>query len=395
MGKLSMDVYLMHLKKRYKKASKSEKIIMLDEFCETSGYHRKHAVRLLNKPIYREKQKKRPGRKSKYNTPDVIEPLKQIWLQINQLCGRRLKVALPLWLPHYEQAYRALNKETILLLGSISSATIDRLLSPLKPRYGMSYNGIKPGSILKTQIPIRTNQWDEKVPGFVEADTVAHCGSSMSGSFIWSLTLTDIYSGWTELRTVWNKGSTEVVEQIEDIETLLPFPLKGFDCDNGSEFLNHHLLRYFTSKEDKDSHRIQFTRSKPYKKDDNAHVEQKNWTHVRQLLGYYRLDNPKLISLINDLYKNEISLFNNFFLPSFKLLEKTRVKSKVIKKHDEPKTPYQRLIESESISSSKKEELTNIYQNLNPFALKKVIENKLKVMFARVDLKKSSKRTAI
>lgn len=192
-----------------------------------------------------------------------------------------MKIALPLWLPHYEKTYGGLDTQVMDLLLSMSSATIDRQLTPLRLKYGMSYGGTKPGSILKKHIPIKTEQWNETEPGFVEADTVAHCGGSMSGEFIWSLTLTDIYSGWTEIRSVWNKGSAGVVEQIQDIEKGLPFSLKGFDCDNGSEFLNHHLLRYFADPDDPQKHRLQFTHSRPYKKDDNAHVEQKNWTHVQ------------------------------------------------------------------------------------------------------------------
>ncbi|AWN75219.1 DDE-type integrase/transposase/recombinase [Legionella anisa] len=395
MGQLSMELYLKQLRLRYKKASKSEKTKILQEFCDTSGYHRKHAIRTLNEKIYVKKQIKKRGRKPSYKPELILEPLKTIWLQTNQLCGRRLKTALPLWLPHYEKTYGALDKSIMDLLHSMSSATIDRLLSPLRAKYGVSYGGTKPGSILKKHIPVKTEQWNESAPGFVEADTVAHCGSSMSGEFIWSLTLTDIYSGWTELRAVWNKGSTGIVEQINDIEKTLPFPLKGFDCDNGSEFLNHHLLRYFASSDDSQKHRLQFTRSRPYKKDDNAHVEQKNWTHVRQLLGYYRLDKPSLVTLLNDLYKNEVSLLNNFFLPNFKLIEKTRVKSKVIKKHSAPKTPYQRLLESTDVTQEKKENLTKIYQELNPFILRKVIERKLKYIFSNVNIKVSSKRTAI
>lgn len=395
MGQLSMELYLKQLRLRYKKATRMEKSTILQEFCDTSGYHRKHAIRMLNEKIYVKKKVKKRGRKPSYKSEVILEPLKTIWLQTNQLCGRRLKTALPLWLPHYEKAYGALDKEVMGLLHSISSATIDRLLSPLRARYGMSYGGTKPGSILKKHIPIKTEQWNETEPGFVEADTVAHCGSSMSGEFIWSLTLTDIFSGWTEIRSVWNKGSAGVVEQIHDIENGLPFSLKGFDCDNGSEFLNHHLLRYFSSPDDPQQHRLQFTRSRPYKKDDNAHVEQKNWTHVRQLLGYYRLDKPSLVPLLNDLYKNEVSLLNNFFLPNFKLIEKTRVKSKVIKKHSQPKTPYQRLLDSKDLTQEEKEKLTKAYQKLNPFLLRKTIENKLKRIFAIVNLKVSSKRTAI
>lgn len=395
MGQLSMDLYLKHLKERYRKASRAEKAVMLREFCETSGYHRKHAIRLLNRAKLR-KTAKKVGRRAVYTPKLVIEPLKTIWLQSNQMCGRRLKTALPLWLPYYESTYRKLDAGVMELLLSMSSATIDRLLSSLRRKYGISYCGTKPGSILKTQIPIKTNQWNEARPGFVEADTVAHCGTSMSGSFIWSLTLTDIYSGWTELRAVWNKGATDVLEKIEDIEHALAFPLLGFDCDNGSEFLNHHLVRYFAMKDsDSEEPWFQFTRSRPYKKDDNAHVEQKNWTHVRQLLGYYRLDDRSLVEVINDLYKNEVSLFNNFFLPNFKLLEKTRIKSKIIKKHDSPKTPYQRLLESKDVCDTEKARLTALYQSLNPFDLKKGIERKLRKIFNHVDLQKSSKRAAI
>lgn len=161
--------------------------------------------------------------------------------------------------------------------------------------------GTKPGTLLKNHIPIRTGFWDVSVPGFMEADTVAHCGNSLSGDFVWGLTLTDILTGWTECRATWNKGSTGVVNQVKAIEQALPFTLRGFDCDNGSEFLNYRLLRYFTEHPEKP----QFTRSRPYKKNDNAHVEQKNWTHVRHLFGYDRLDSPAPVEKMNALYAND------------------------------------------------------------------------------------------
>lgn len=391
MGQLSMELYLKHLRKRYKEASKAEKGQILDEFCKTSDYHRKHAVRLLNKPERRRRRHK-SGRKRIYSQEALLSPLKDLWLATNQLCSRRLKEAMPYWLPHYQGAFGELKNEDIDALLAMSAATIDRLLAPLRVKYRRRYGGTKPGSLLKTQIPIKTDQWDSKEPGFVEADTVAHCGSSLSGEFIWSLTFTDIYSGWTELRAVWNKGSGGVLDQIQDIEAGLSFPLKGFDCDNGSEFLNHHLMRYFAEKKPTS---IQFTRSRPYHKDDNAHVEQKNWTHVRQLLGYYRLDNPRVLSLLNDLYKNEVSLLNNYFYPSFKLMEKTRIHSKIIKKHARPATPYQRLMESTSLSEESKRKLKETYDQLNPFELKKGIDVKLKRIFTFVNIKAGSKKTAI
>lgn len=394
MGKLCMDLYVKKLQARYLKAKKSEKSVILKEFCDTSGYHKKHAIRILNtKPSRRKKVKKRQGRPPLYKPERCLQPLKEIWLACDQPCGKRLKEAIPYWLPHYADTYSELEKSLYDELIQMSASTIDRLLKPLRAKHKRSWGGTKPGSILKNQIPVQTEQWDIEKPGFIEADTVAHCGVSLTGNFIWSLTLTDIYSGWTELRAIWNKGSAGVVEQIEDFEKRLPFPILGFDCDNGSEFLNWHLIRYFSDAQD--NHRIQFTRSRPYHKDDNAHVEQKNWTHVRQLLGYYRLDKQSLVWLINDLYRNEISMLNNFFMPNFKLIHKQRDGAKIIKKHDKPETPYHRLLKSEQVTEQKKNELKLIYEQANPFVLKKAIQIKLKRIFANIDMKNRSKRTNI
>lgn len=389
MGKLSMDLYLANISKRYKTANKIEKGKLLNELCESSGFHKKHAIRLLNSSAKKRTKKPNQGRPKIYPESDYLLPLKRVWLFSDQLCGKRLKMALPLWLPHYGQAYDTLEPGIYEGLLSMSAATIDRLLAPLRVKFKRSLSGTKPGSILKKHIPVKTNQWDEDRPGFLEADTVAHCGTSLSGNFVWSLTMTDINSGWTELRAVWNKGATGVVSQIEDIEQCLPFLILGFDCDNGSEFLNWHLMHYFSNEAG--AHRIHFTRSRPYHSDDNAHVEQKNWTHVRQLFGYARFDKEALVELMNDLYKNEVSKMNNFFLPNFKLIEKQRVQSKIIKKHSKPETPYQRLINSEYVSLDKKKELTEIYNRLNPFELQKIIQKKLKRIFALVNVKSDSK----
>lgn len=381
MGKLSMELYLEQIRKRYKKAKKAEKGLILEELCSISGYHKKHAIRLLNQ---NNKSKKRigakRGRPSCYPAKDYLEPLKRIWLTTDQLCGKRLKEALPLWLPHYAGAYESLPPKIYEGLLKISSATIDRLLKQVRIQNNRGLSGTKPGKILKKHIPIKTDQWNEERPGFLEADTVAHCGTSLEGSFVWSLTMTDINTGWTELRAVWNKGATGVVAQIEDIEKNLPFEILGFDCDNGSEFLNWHLMRYFSNEQGQQ--RIQFTRSRPYHSDDNAHVEQKNWTHVRQLFGYERFNKEILVDLMNNLYKNEISLMNNYFLPNTKLKEKQRVEAKIIKKHEKPKTPYQRIMKSKDIPDEKKKELTFIFQNLNPFELKKIIRKKSDHIFS-------------
>jgi hypothetical protein len=211
----------------------------------------------------------------------------------------------------------------------------------------------------------------------MEADTVAHCGMSLAGNFVWSLTLTDIYTCWTENRATWNKGAEGVIEQIKNIEKSLPFELLGFDCDNGSEFLNYHLLRYFTENREK---AIQFTRSRPYKKNDNAHVEQKNWTHVRHLFGYDRFENQAVVALMNDLYRNEWSLYQNHFVPTMKLIEKIRIGSKYRKKYSLPETPYQRVIQSPDVKDEVKLALVKLHNTLDPFALKQKIEEKLRLI---------------
>jgi hypothetical protein len=361
---------------RYKMASRNEKTKILDEFCATSGYHRKHAIRLLHtfKRFTRPKQK-RMGRPPVYDADALRVPLRRIWLAANLPCSKRLKVILPLWLPGYVEHFELPPLEAIKALRKISPSTIDRLLEPVRISYkkhGMPTT--KPGTLLRKHIPILTNQWDESRPGFLEADTVAHCGQSMAGTFAHTVDLVDIATGWTEQRAVWGKGETGVLEQVKDVEEFLPFTILGFDCDNGSEFLNHHLLRHFTKRKEP----VRFTRSRAYHKDDNAHIEQKNWTHVRQWLGYERLDNRDVVPLLNDLYRTEWRLFHNFFCPSVKLISKERIGSKTIKHHDSPKTPYQRIMESAYIDASVKKKLSKQLGELNPFVLRKGMEIKLK-----------------
>lgn len=343
MRRLNMDIYLKHLKARYVRSDRKGKSMILDEFCATSGFHRKHAIRLFTRTVmgWREKP---AGRKK-----------------------------------HYEPALLLVREQLV----TMSARTIDRLTKPLRQGYPRRMCGTKPGSLLKNQIAIKTNQWNESAPGFVEADTVAHCGTSLLGSFVWSITLTDIYSGWTENAAVWNKGAHGVLTQLRLIEERLPFTLQGFDCDNGSEFLNYHLLEYFQER----AKPIQFTRSRPYHKGDNAHVEQKNWTHVRQLFGYYRYENPRLVTLMNDLYQNELSLLHNYFYPAMKLQDKVRIKSKIKKRYDQPQTPYQRLMNCSAISDEQKNKMRQVFDTWNPFDLQKRIQQKLKNISALIDIK--------
>ncbi|MRR08060.1 MAG: transposase [Deltaproteobacteria bacterium] len=367
---------------RYKRASRHEKTLILDEFCATCRCHRKHAIRVLRrfKRFTRPKPRKR-GKPSRYQREEILTPLKQIWLEANLPCSKRLQAILPLWLPGYAQCFGELPSDVNHDLQAISPATIDRLLRPIRVQYqGRGRSTTKPGTLLKNQIPIQTNQWDESRPGFLEADTVAHCGESLSGSFVYTIDTVDIATGWTEQRAVWGKGESAVLDQLIDIEKALPFPLLGFDSDNGSEFLNYHLLRHFTHRKQP----VRFTRSRPYHKDDNAHIEQKNWTHVRQWLGYRRLDKPSIVPILNDLYQREWRTFHNFFCPSVKLINKKRIGSKTIKQYDSPKTPYQRAFESPYLSQKVKDDMTNYLEKQNPFLLRKSIEAKLKTIFGLI-----------
>lgn len=393
MGELKMDLYLKTQRYRYRRGNRALKKRILDDFCETYGYHRKAAARLLRQAPISDKKPKKRGKKKLYEPFILLEPLKMIWLATDQMCGKRLKQALPLWLPHYHKHHESTSDEISGQLLAMSAATIDRLLRPIKAHYRKGLSGTKPGSLLKKHIPISTNQWDTNKVGFMEADTVAHCGTSLMGDFIWSITLTDIFSGWTEIRATWNKGATGVMGGIQNIEESLPFEIKGFDCDNGSEFLNWHLLRYFTERPTKQN--VQFTRSRPYHSDDNAHVEQKNWTHVRQVFGYHRFDNPKLVKLMNELYGNELSLLFNFFYPCIKLVDKVRIQSSIKKKYDKAQTPYQRLMSSSCLTLEQKKLLQDKFITLDPFALQKNIQKKLKLLFKLVNIQGSKQRKAI
>lgn len=376
MSPRSKKEYLDEIHKRYKLASRKDKTSILDEFCLVCGYHRKHAVRLLR--TYRRYTKPKPRKKGRppcYNDETLLKPLVHIWLAANLPCSKRLKAILPLWLPFYEEP---LPEPVCALLLAMSPSTMDRVLRPVRARYkGSGRSTTKPGTLLRKHIPVKTNQWDETRPGFVEADTVAHCGTSTAGSYALSIDCVDIATGWTEQRAVWGKGETGVLGGIRDIEASLPFPLLGFDSDNGSEFLNHHLLRHFALRKAP----VQFTRSRAYHKNDNAHVEQKNWTHIRQWLGYDRMDNPEVVPLLNDLYTNEWRLFHNFFGPSTKLIRKERIASRTVKRYDTYKTPYQRVMESGHIDASVKERLTELLRTLNPFVLRRAMEARIKAVF--------------
>lgn len=369
--------YLDAIRQRYRRARKRAKTAILDEFCATCGYHRKYAIRLLRACAPRP-ARRRPGPAPRYRDEALMAALRRLWFATDQMCAKRLKAAIPLWLPFYEHEFGPLPQDVAAKLLCASAATLDRLLRPLRAAHPRRRCSTRPGTLLKNQIPIRTNFWEVDRPGFFEADTVAHGGNSMAGDFVHSLTFTDICSGWTENRAVWGRGSLGVLTQIQDIEAQIVFPLLGFDCDNGSEFLNHHLVRYFT---DRPKQPALFSRSRPYAKNDNAFVEQKNWTHVRQLLGYDRLDNPAVLPLINELYANEWSAFTNFFCPTLKLKSKTRINAKLVRRYYAPQTPYERLLACEHLTPGAKAHLTKRFRSLNPFVLQRAIQAKLRLIF--------------
>lgn len=368
---LDRDNELQKWRWRYERRQKEGKSRLLDEFCEQYGFSRKHAIKLLGDQLPKASGRPCPGPEPKYDP--VAEVVETIWRAAEQLCGKRLVRALPLWLPHYERHYGQLLPAQKKLLAQVSAATLDRLLAEQKAQARQGLPGTKPGSLLRQHVPIAGEVWDESRLGFLEADSVAHCGTSLSGDFIWSLTYTDLASTWTEGRAVWNKGAHGVLEQTKDVEQSLPFPVLGFDFDNGSEWLNWTLIRYLQVR----ARPIRLTRSRPYHKDDNAHVEQKNWMWPRQLLGYGRLGDPELVGPINRLYKETWGPLHNFFLPSMKLKEKWREGSRWVRRHDQPQTAYQRLLASGQVETKERRRLQDLYHSLDPFRLARKMERQL------------------
>lgn len=361
---------------RYSLANKSVKTFMLNEFCSNTEYHRKYAIKLFNhKP---KENKERVGRSKKYNFglfADIIIP---IWELLDYPCGTRLQPEL---INMAEAMARSneikITDEIKKQLIIISSKTLDRRLQKeieirkLNRSRGMTRHG----TLLKSSIPIRLTEWNRQKLGFAETDTVAHNGGDPSGEFIYSLDLVEIFSGWSEQYAVMGKGERGIVSSLENIKLNLPFELFGLDSDGGSEFINWHLVRYC------EKNNLYFTRSRPYMKNDNAYVEQKNNTHIRKLLGYDRFDNLEQLKLMNDLYRNEWRLFSNFFRPVMKIERKEKVNNSLCRKiYDRAKTPYQRLMESGQISEEQKMKLRELYLSLNPVQLKKSIDEKVKII---------------
>jgi len=368
--------YLEAIRERYQKASRREKTLILNEYCEVCEYDRKYAIKVLNRPI--QERQNRPGPKPKYDA-EVIKNLVELWRQMDQMCSKNMKMALPEWLPHF----KGIDERVRSLLLEISPSTIDRALKPYRNVFKRGLSATKP-SLIKNRIPIELMDKAITEPGFMEGDTVAHCGNTLVGEFINSLTMTDILSSWTENRALLGKTSEVVIGALKSIEKELPFPLSGVATDGGSEFINDDVYFYFTRR----AKPVKPVRRRPYKKNDNAHVEQKNWTHVREIFGYERLESKELLDLMNDIYQNYWNPLKNYFTPSMKLIEKTRIGGKLKKKYDKPKTPYHRLMEHPNVSPWAKARMQSQYQKLNPFELKQELERKLNFFFRLVEIEK-------
>lgn len=379
MSQKSKNEYIEKMRFRYQGRGREGKSKLLDELEAVCVLTRKHAIKLMNQAVGSTTARaEKRGRKVVYAEAER-KVLKVIWLAANQPCGKLLQPMIKTWLPHYEKEHGRLGNDVRKNLKAISARSIDRLLAPVRAAEKRRRNsGTKPGTLIKTQIPIRTDNDDIDQPGYVEADTVAHCGGSLEGDFIWTVDLTDVETQWTECRAVWNKGQYGVVNAIADIEKTLPFALLAFDSDNGSEFLNWHLVSYLQERGEEP--KVAFTRSRPYRKNDNARVEQKNWTHARQLLGYDRLDCMEMLDSINEVYRNW-NLLKNYFTPVMKLTEKVRIGGRYQKKYDEPKTPADRVLEWPGLDRKQGAEIRKNQRELNPFELSRAVEASLKEAF--------------
>ncbi len=374
MGNESKREYIAFLRLRYQKSSKGQRSVILDEIVRNFAIHRKSAVRLML-PRGRVTKPTR-GRKPYYGI-EAIRALRTLWQQMDYMCSKKIVAALPRWLPFFgedEQIKRQLLK--------MSAATIDRILKPFRAALRRKQNtGTKPGRLLKNIIPVKPLDFNVTKPGAIEADSVAHCGDSLSGEFAWSITYTDILLGWTLNRAVWHKEKSAVVNATRSIEKSLPFDIATFASDNGGEFLNYALFSYFADPTFR-KHKIDVTRGRPYKKNDQCHVEQKNWTHVRQLFGYIRIDNIELIPLMNEIY-DVWNLYQNYFIPQVKLIRKTRIGARTKREYSPPITPYDRLLTCDAISAEAKHATTEIFNELNPFALRAKLDHLLRTFMRR------------
>jgi len=358
--------------KRYRQASKAAKTRILDEFCKATGYHRKYAIGRIGQfeECGKPKRTIRRKRKRLYGA-DLLRIIEKVWEEAGYPWSVRLKAILGLWQLWIRKRYALTTRQEALLL-RVSPRTIDRALAGKKRELRRRiYGRTKPGTLLRHQIPVKCEHWDVQTPGFLELDTVSHSGECGEGLFGYSFNLTDIGSTWVETQTVLGKGAAGICQAFDEMRKALPFEVRAIDSDNGSEFINLQMVGYCDGRD------ITFTRGRPYKKDDNAHIEQKNWTHVRKLIGWDRYDTPEAIRAMNDLFRNELRLFMNLFQPSVKLIRTERKGSRKTKHYDRPQTPLDRLAAMPGADRAKVEHYLELRARLNPFELAAAIRIKL------------------
>ncbi len=378
MARRSKQEYLRSIYDRYQHAPRAQKGTMLEEFCKVCGYNRKYAIWLLNRPLPEATVRKRGAPRSPTYNRAMVRILAKVREASGYLCSQRLKAALVHWLPWIRQHFELTQPLEDQLL-AISARQMDRRLRETKHIVKRRlYGTTRPGSLLKQMIPIKTDHWDVNRPGYLEIDLVSHSGASAVGEFVHSLDCVDIATCWVERKAVMGKSALGVLNAVTEIEHQLPFSLKGIDSDNGSEFINNRLLAFCQQRPA--GHTIQFTRSRPYKKDDNAHIEQKNWTHVRKLMGWDRYDTAKAQEAANQLY-DELRIFQNLFQPSMKLRCKIRIGSRLIRRYDTPRTPFERVVESRKGDPKKLAALKHTLKTTDPFELSTRIDQQLQRIY--------------
>lgn len=376
MTRVTLYEYAATVRRRYGRARKKEKGRILDEFCQTSGLHRKAVIRLLGKgrglaPV------PKTGRPRRYG-PEVTEALVKVWEAGDRMCGKLLVAVMESLVTglerHGELQLQASVREA---LTSMSAATIDRQLRSWRRRLGgQPRRPAAPATGLKKQIPIRTwSEWSDVHPGSLQADLVLHCGETTEGFYVTTLTAVDVATGWTEVQPVWGLGQERVGGALHYVSRRLPFALRELHTDNGGEFINHLLYNWCRKRG------IRLTRGRGYKKNDQAYVEQRNWLAVRRSVGYDRYNSKAALAALGRLY-SLLRLQLNFLRPVRKLIGKERRGSRVHKTYDEPKTPYQRLLESGVLDDATASRLKEQFLAINPAELQRKIELALRAVWA-------------
>ncbi len=378
MTRRSILEYAEAVRERYLSTPKKTKTKILDEFVAATGLHRKAVIRLLNR-VSKKGRRKRNGRPRLYSL-EAVSALKVVWEATNRLCSKRFRPFLPEMVDILlKKGEIDVSTQTQAELCRMSTSTIDRLLYRWRNRPYHGLSTTKPGTLLKNAIPVKTfSEWNDSKPGFLEVDLVAHCGDSVEGFYLNTLSAVDVATGWYEPVAVWGKGRDRVKGAVYDVRKRLPMPLLGLDSDNGSEFINQSIFEYCRQQH------ITFTRSRSYKKNDSCHVEQKNWSVVRRTIGYDRFNSKAALKALDEVYIL-LRLYINYFQPVLKLVAKTRQGAKVHKVYDTAQTPYQRLLKSGVLTEGKKHELASIYSALNPVKLLKQISQNVEYLWNLAD----------